>query len=60
MAFCLEHIVELSVTGLNINSDLNSLLGQNWHYRELNVNGDCGYAVQDTRGVKRYRINNIL
>lgn len=28
--------------------DLDNLLGKNWHYRGLNVNGDYGYAVRDT------------
>lgn len=28
--------------------DLDNLLGQNWHYRGLNINGDYGYAVQET------------
>ena len=28
--------------------DLDKLLDKNWHYRGLNINGDYGYAVQDT------------
>ena len=28
--------------------DLNSLLGDKWHYRDLNANGDYSYAVKET------------
>ena len=29
-------------------SDLNSLLGNNWHFRGLNSNGDYGYVMLET------------
>ena len=29
-------------------TDLNHLLGRNWHFQGLNANGDYGYAVLDT------------
>ena len=28
--------------------DLNPLLGRNWHFRGLNINGDYGYAIMQT------------
>ena len=28
--------------------DLNSLLGNNWHFRGLNSNGDYGYVILET------------
>ena len=28
--------------------DLNPLIGKNWHYRGLNVNGDYGYVILET------------
>ena len=33
---------------VNNYSDLDDLLGSNWHFRGLNVNGDYGYAVLET------------
>jgi len=28
--------------------DLNHLLGANWHFRCININGDYGYVIKDT------------
>ena len=28
--------------------DLNHLLGANWHYRGININGDYGYVIKET------------
>ena len=50
MEVCYQQLYHLEVQRYKIRKfiDLNSLLGNNWHFRGLNSNGDYGYVILET------------